>query len=172
MTNKNFKLEEVLRLYDIFKQSSIKIWLDGGWGVDALLGKQTRLHADLDIIVLEKDVSMIRIQLAECGYKEIKRDDTSAWNFVLCDTETNEIDVHVINFDEHGNGVYGPLERGVFYPADSLLGVGYLNGIKLHCLTPEYQLVSHRGYPLQDKDFLDIKALCEKFNLEYLSDSN
>jgi len=29
----------------------IEIWLDGGWGVDALLGEQTRPHKDLDIVV-------------------------------------------------------------------------------------------------------------------------
>jgi len=29
----------------------IEIWLDGGWGVDALLGEQTRPHEDLDIVV-------------------------------------------------------------------------------------------------------------------------
>jgi hypothetical protein len=27
------------------------IWLDGGWGVDALVGEQTREHEDLNLIV-------------------------------------------------------------------------------------------------------------------------
>ena len=27
----------------------IRVWLNGGWAVDACLGHQTRRHADLDI---------------------------------------------------------------------------------------------------------------------------
>jgi lincosamide nucleotidyltransferase A/C/D/E len=35
----------------------INIWIDGGWGVDALLGAQTRPHKDLDIAIEERDVA-------------------------------------------------------------------------------------------------------------------
>lgn len=34
--------------------NNIEIWLDGGWGVDALLGKETRQHNDIDLFVEEK----------------------------------------------------------------------------------------------------------------------
>ena len=36
---------------DLFDELDIKVWIDGGWGVDALLGECTREHQDLDIIV-------------------------------------------------------------------------------------------------------------------------
>jgi lincosamide nucleotidyltransferase A/C/D/E len=49
--NEHFPLEDVLDLYSKLDRIGIKIWLDGGWGVDALLCKQTRLHSDLDIII-------------------------------------------------------------------------------------------------------------------------
>ena len=48
---KNFSAKDVVELYRYLAQNNIKIWLDGGWGVDALLGQQTRLHSDLDIII-------------------------------------------------------------------------------------------------------------------------
>ena len=35
--------------------NNIEIWLDGGWGVDALLGKETRQHNDIDLFVEEKN---------------------------------------------------------------------------------------------------------------------
>ena len=35
--------------------AEIKAFLDGGWGVDALLGYQTRVHNDIDIFVEKND---------------------------------------------------------------------------------------------------------------------
>ena len=36
---------------DLFDELGIEVWIDGGWGVDALLGECTRPHQDLDIII-------------------------------------------------------------------------------------------------------------------------
>jgi len=44
----------LLRLLD---SASIDTWLDGGWGVDALLHEQTRPHKDMDVVVRVSDVS-------------------------------------------------------------------------------------------------------------------
>lgn len=162
---KYFPQEDVLELYSFLKQSQIKIWLDGGWGVDALLGLETRLHQDLDIVIQQKDLSSCRQILESRGYRGILRDDTCAWNFVLGDNAGHEVDVHVIAIDDNGNGIYGPVERGIFYPAESLTGIGSINGIEVNCLTAEYQVQSHTGYKLKDKDFKDVFALCEKFNI-------
>ena len=41
----------VVQLMQLFDQNSIDVVVDGGWGVDALLGEQTRSHGDLDIAV-------------------------------------------------------------------------------------------------------------------------
>src|SRR3972149_8624225 len=45
-------IELVQRLDD----DAIAVWLDGGWGVDALLGHQSRKHRDVDVIMREADV--------------------------------------------------------------------------------------------------------------------
>ena len=50
------KAEDVIELYETLEKNGISIWLDGGWGIDALLEEQTRLHEDVDIIVQEKDL--------------------------------------------------------------------------------------------------------------------
>jgi lincosamide nucleotidyltransferase A/C/D/E len=42
---------DVTSLYAELENLKIKIWVDGGWSVDALLGEQTRLHKDLDIAI-------------------------------------------------------------------------------------------------------------------------
>lgn len=42
------KIEDVLHLRRNFEAASLPYWIDGGWGVDALLGEQTKQHSDLD----------------------------------------------------------------------------------------------------------------------------
>ena len=39
---------DVIDCYTTLENLGIEIWVDGGWGVDALLGEQTRPHKDLD----------------------------------------------------------------------------------------------------------------------------
>jgi lincosamide nucleotidyltransferase A/C/D/E len=41
---KNFSAKDVVELCSYLGQINVEIWLDGGWGDDALLGQQTRLH--------------------------------------------------------------------------------------------------------------------------------
>ncbi|MDP2669540.1 MAG: hypothetical protein Q8O99_00575 [bacterium] len=48
--------KDVIGFYSQLENLGIKIWIDGGRGVDALLGKQTRPHGDLDIALQQKDV--------------------------------------------------------------------------------------------------------------------
>ena len=39
--------DAVVQLLQLFDQHGIEVVVDGGWGVDALLGEQTRVHGDL-----------------------------------------------------------------------------------------------------------------------------
>src|SRR2546427_1302716 len=74
---------DVLSFYNELASLGIQIWVDGGWGVDALLGKQTRTHKDLDIAIQGKDVAKMRELLEGHGYKEIHLDSARPHNFVL-----------------------------------------------------------------------------------------
>lgn len=47
-------LEEVVNFYRELENRGITIWIDGGCGVDTLLGTQTRPHKDLDIAIHKK----------------------------------------------------------------------------------------------------------------------
>jgi len=87
---------DVMELYNLLTKNAIDVWLDGGWGVDALLGKQTRPHEDVDIVIQQKDVPKLRDLLHSQGYRNVERDDTSAWNFVLGDNKGRLVDVHAI----------------------------------------------------------------------------
>ena len=43
--------EDAIEIISYAVDNGIDIWLDGGWGVDALLGTQTRVHNDIDLFV-------------------------------------------------------------------------------------------------------------------------
>jgi len=143
----------------------VEIWVDGGWGVDALLGEQTRPHKDLDIAIEEKNVKLLREVLSAQGYREIRLEEARSWNFVLGDASGREIDVHVIVLDDDGNGCYGPRQNGEMYPSESLAGTGIIDGQTVRCISPEWAVRFHAGYELQEKDFRDVSALCEKFGI-------
>ena len=37
------------------EENGINIWIDGGWGVDALLEEETRAHNDIDLFAEESN---------------------------------------------------------------------------------------------------------------------
>src|SRR5258707_7667295 len=126
---------DVIDLYSALHNLGVEIWVDGGWGVDALLGEQTRAHSDLDIAIEQKDVAVLRRFLEERGYREIKLEIARPWNFVLGDASGREVDVHVIVVDEKGGGLYGPVGKGEMEPAASLKGTGQKEGQAVECIS-------------------------------------
>jgi lincosamide nucleotidyltransferase A/C/D/E len=159
--NPEMTAQDVVEIVNLLSQNSIDVILDGGWGVDALLGIQTRTHQDLDVVVLHEDVPNLRALLQARGYRDILRDDTWECNFVLGDGQGHLIDIHSCTFDEAGNYVFG-----VKYPYDSLNGTGLINGHPVKCISPEWMVKFHTGYKLDENDYHDTKLLCKQFNIE------
>ena len=156
---REFSTSDIVWLCKSLGKLGVEFWLDGGWAVDALVGRQTRPHEDVDIVIHEKDVKKIRSFLTREGFVDIPRDDTRPWNFVLGDKKGRLIDIHVIKLDEKGNGIYGPIENNQMYEAEALTGKGQINDIEVKCIHPKYLLGYHSGYKLRAKDHHDIKIL-------------
>ncbi len=156
-------LVELLRLLD---DAGIPVWLDGGWGVDALLGEQTRPHKDVDVVVPLADIAKLREILGRRGFaiREGKPPDA----FVLVDAAGLEIDVHAVVFDSEGNGVH-QMERGGdwIFPAEGFSGRGTVAGTAVRCLSPTTAVLCHaHGYVPQEKDLRDMERLRERFGVE------
>ena len=94
------------------------------------------------------------------GYKDVPRDDTRDCNFVLGDDEGHEVDIHSYTFDAHGKIVFG-----VEYPLASLTGTGSIQGYVVKCISAEWQVKFHAGYELDEDDYHDVSALCERFGI-------
>jgi lincosamide nucleotidyltransferase A/C/D/E len=152
---------DVLKIYNDLKKSNVLIWVDGGWCVDALLGKQSRDHPDLDIAIERTDAIVAKELLTSWGYVEDLRDGTTEWNFVMIDENNRQIDVHIFEYDETGKNVYG-----INYPYGSLTGTGTIDGQKVYCISPEWMFKFKTSYTPKPKDIQDVQALAAKYNFQ------
>jgi lincosamide nucleotidyltransferase A/C/D/E len=157
---------DVCRFLDLVESLGIEIWLDGGWAVDAWLGRQTRPHADVDIVIESADLPRLVDALRAAGYDDVPRDDTRPWNFVLGDTAGHEVDFHVIDVAPDGTGIYGPPPPEFIFPADSLTAASELCGRAIRAIPPHRLIEFHTGYEPDDDDRADVLALCERFAIE------
>ena len=153
--------QKIIELYQFLLEHDIPIIIDGGWAVDALVGRQTRPHDDLDIAVSHDHVPKMRKLLSEQGFKDFPRPDSRECNFVLADPQGNKLDVHSYRFDENGNNIYG-----IEYQAYHFGAIGEILGQQVTCIQPEWLVKFHTGYEVDADDYHDVKMLCEKFNLE------
>jgi lincosamide nucleotidyltransferase A/C/D/E len=149
---------DAVELIEFFEQHGLEVYVDGGWAVDALLGQQTRPHADLDIATPHKYVPQLRELLGARGYREQPRDDSWECNFVLANPHGLEVDVHSYTLDGAGNNLHG-----VPYMSEQLTGNGSINGYPVRCISPEWLVRFHSGYKLDENDYHDVRALCERF---------
>lgn len=161
---------DAARLLELFESNGISVWVDGGWGVDAALGEQTRPHADLDIVLSEGDAEKVVEVLGAQGFTRIPTQHDKPWNFVLGDQHGLEVDLHIVVFDQAGDGIYGPAENGDVVPGVSLTGEGTIQGRPVRCISPEWQVRFHTGYEWDDDDQRDMAALALRFDIELPSD--
>jgi lincosamide nucleotidyltransferase A/C/D/E len=158
--------QEVVRVVDLAGDAGVDMWLDGGWGVDALLGERTREHDDLDLVVEQKHASRFEASLAPAGYRRVAGEAPKS--FVLVDSRGRQVDVHPVRFDEaRGGGVY-ELDDGTewVYPSSGFAGRGRVAGRDVRCLTPEVQVLVHDGYELMEKDYRELYLLHVRFGVE------
>jgi len=156
---------EVVRLLDLLEAEDLVAWLDGGWGVDALLERQTRSHDDLDLVVELDDVPTVIAVLEGAGYEVAAGEAPKS--FVAVDADGRQVDVHPVVFDEAGGGVYQMDEgREWVYPSAGFSGRGRVAGRSVRCLTPEVQVLVHDGYELTDKDYRELNQLHERFGVD------
>ena len=71
------------------------------------------------------------------------------------------VDVHVFEFDENGENVYG-----VQYPFGSLSGEGEILQSKVRCVEPEWMFKFKTAYTPTEKDLQDVQALAAKYGFE------
>jgi lincosamide nucleotidyltransferase A/C/D/E len=68
--------QRVVEALEALERTGIRSVMVGGWGIDALLGRQLRAHRDLDLLVEEGHLERAFEVLTELGYEEWYRDSS------------------------------------------------------------------------------------------------
>ena len=162
----DMEAHRVLDLMDCLASSGVSAWLDGGWGVDALLGTQTRPHDDLDLIVRLEDVGTLEEALGRLGYSRVHGAPPSS--FEMTDADGHQVDVHPVHFNATGEAIYRMDDgRGDWvYPQGSLSATGKILDREVPCQTPATLMRAHSwGYALDAAHRNDVAALAKRFGL-------
>jgi hypothetical protein len=51
------------------------------------------------------------------------------------------------------------------YESKHLTGIGSIEGYPVKCISPEWMVKFHIGYELNEGDYRDVKALCDRFGI-------
>jgi lincosamide nucleotidyltransferase A/C/D/E len=151
---------EALAVLDLLAGAGVEPVVDGGWAVDAALGRQRRDHGDLDLCIAAQHVDRTLQVLRLRGYEVT--DDGRPTRVELRGRGGlgPQVDLHPLVFDSEGNGVQRLSEQSSFtYPAAGLAGRGSIAGRPVRCLTPALQLVCHQGYEPDEDDYDDVAEL-------------
>lgn len=157
--------ESVVEIMGLLESRGVAAWLDGGWGVDALLGEQTRAHDDLDLVIALDRSSAAQDALGSTGFRIVE--DETPTRFVLRDERGRQVDFHTVVFDDEGGGVQHLQDGSSFrYPPEGFDCSGCVAGRTLRCLTPQVQVRCHCGYEPDQNDYHDVLLLCVRFGIE------
>lgn len=154
---------EVLAVLDALDAAGVRSGITGGWGIDALLRRETRPHGDVDLGVASEAVDGAVTALTPLGYV-IAVDERPAR--VVLTSGIGHVDLHPIVWQDSGAGVQTGLDGETFdYPPGSLDAEGEIGCRKVRCGTPELQVAFHLRYEPRDHDRRDMAALAEAFDL-------
>jgi [ribosomal protein S5]-alanine N-acetyltransferase len=153
--------QHVLRVLEALAVHNVAVWIAGGWGIDALLERQTREHTDLDLAFRAEDLARLQTILAQLGYRVVL--DELPGRVVVADDDGHEVDLHRVHFDSQGRGVQSDLRGGTYeYPADAFTH-GSIAGRRVPCLSAEQQVRFHTGYTLREHERQDLARLQAAF---------
>jgi 2'-5' RNA ligase superfamily/Aminoglycoside-2''-adenylyltransferase len=138
----------VLAIVGALEAASVRFWIIGGWGIDALGQRRTRTHRDLDVIVDDRDMERALDVMRDLGYEEWYRADSDVpldSRIVLHESATaaRVVDLH-------------PLELS---GTEMEVTAGVVEGRPVPCISAALQLKTHVGYRRRAYERADIALL-------------
>jgi lincosamide nucleotidyltransferase A/C/D/E len=151
---------EVLRVLAELDAVGMRAFVAGGWGVDALVGRQTRVHRDLDLAL---DVTHSTLERALGALKTLDYCVETDWRpsrVELAAPAARWVDLHPVVFDDQGTGWQANINDlpPFRYPPHAFTG-GLISGCGVRCLSVAQQLLFHCGYPPRPHDLADVALL-------------
>lgn len=131
--------DDVLFVLALLQRAKGDVWVGGGWGIDALIGEQTRDHRDLDLMHRQDHEAAVLTALSAAGFVE-----SLNWRpirFVMTAPDGREIDLHPLVFADDGSAVQASPEpqRPFTYPSSCFV-TGTIQATSVPCLSAEQQV--------------------------------
>ena len=156
---------DVLELLGHLRAAGVRVWLDGGWGIDALLGQVSRPHADVDLVVELAALARVGQVLGVAGFE--LTEDLTPTRQVWRVGDGRQVDLHPVTFDAHGTGWQagaGADGGDCPYPASEFCR-GLIAGQVVPCISAALQRIHHGGYTPRAHDRADMARLGQRFGL-------
>lgn len=150
-------IEDLMMVIKIFEDLGITYWIDGGWGVDILEGKQTRSHRDIDIDFDARYSEKLLKALIDYGY--VIETDWSPVRVELHHNNLGYLDIHPFTLNGDGTSKQPDLEGGWYEFEADYFGSATFEERKIPCISVKGQKVFHTGYELRAVDKHDIQII-------------
>ena len=148
--------EEVLAVVDWLEARGAVHVITGGWAVDALVGRATRPHRDLDVIVEAGACDGLTRWLRGRGYEVVVD-----WLPIRVELRRGRcgVDLHPMEVDGRGDGVQAGFGTQVFEHRAADRTRGRIGGRRVVVATAARLMELHRGYEPRPEDLHDIALL-------------
>jgi lincosamide nucleotidyltransferase A/C/D/E len=150
--------EDVLALLALLRRAGASVWIEGGWGIDALLGEETRAHQDVDLAYRREDEAAVVAALTADGFAGTE--DQRPVRHVMAAADGRVVDLHPLAFAADGSATQESFEPGrpFPYPADCFV-TGVIAGERVPCVSVAQQVFFHTGYAPRPHDVADMARL-------------
>lgn len=147
---------EVVQIVAWLDANGVVYQINGGWGVDGLVGRQTRPHQDLDLFIDEDHEAAFLAWLASRGYRV-----TEDWGPVRVELSSplGRVDVHAMRLDTAGSGVQQGLGGEVYVHTSEHRVIGRIDGQEVVVASAERARQLRTGYPPRAVDLHDLALL-------------
>ena len=156
--------ESFLMIIDLLNELNIRYWIEGGWGIDALIGRQTRLHRDIDLDFDAAVEELLLEKLTGLGYQFTL--DQRPTRAELCHPKHGYIDIHPFIINDSGTIRQANPEGGWFELEAKWFSQSLFEDRVIPCVSVEGQKIFHSGYELRAVDQADLKNLNAAFPQE------
>lgn len=185
----HFELAELLRVCSELSRQQLPYWITGGWGLDVLVGCETRRHSDLDVALdrFSENLPKAAVVLAHLGYERKKTLGGTMWfpdaeSFE--DRDGHHIEVHSISWDvlAMADTMLGAPSASSFHPNNSITSstprliqkcteTGALSGATIPTLSVAAQQLFHLSNQVRQpkdthaEDLIRILARRDEWNI-------
>ncbi len=153
---------DVARVLDVIEAAGSRSVVAGGWGVDALFGRQRRRHIDLDLAVddgTQNATTAAATALCGAGFGLVRVDNVSRAFFaqrqLYEDRWGRVVDLHPVYLGCEDNR----RQPGVLRLGESAVVTGRIGRRSVTCLSVESQIDAYGRHPVRSTDQAELRGL-------------